>query len=309
MQLKLDQLPVIKQAKDILSKIKIPGFSGMSLYDLLERYLIGIIKGALTTRASGISFSFFMAIFPFLLFILTLIPYIPIEDFQTTFTGFIEQILPAKTYDAVKLVISDIINNQYGELLSFGFFASIFLMANGVNAIFGSFEYTYHEINTRNVFRSYAIAVGISLVMSLILIATVISVIAVQYLLFYFRDQGWIEDVKFWIDIGQDFILVISILISVSLLYYFGTKEGKKQPFFSPGSVMTTLLSIGTIYFFGIYIEKFATYNELYGSIGTLLIIMLFIWLNSIILLLGYELNASILGLKKLSYSKKEENF
>jgi len=92
----------------------------------------------------------------------------------------------------------------------------------------------------------------------------------------------------------------------VSILYYYGTREGKKQAFFSPGSIMTTLLSIGTIYLFGIYIEKFSRYNELYGSIGTLMIIMLFIWINSIILLLGFELNVSIFGLKQGNNLKKD---
>ncbi|MDA8596099.1 YihY/virulence factor BrkB family protein [Flavobacteriaceae bacterium] len=309
MKFELENLPIVRQLLIVLKKFKIPGFRGMSLYDLLETYIVGIIRGALTTRASGVSFSFFMAIFPFLLFILTLIPYIPIVDFQSNFIGFIEQVLPPKTYDAVQGVISDIINNRYGGLLSFGFFGSIFLMANGVNAIFGSFEYSYHDVNARNVFRSYVIALGISLLMSFILIITVTGIIALQYLMVYFKDHGWLDDVKIWIDLGQQLIFLLSVLITVSILYYFGTKEGKHQPFFSPGSVMTTLLSIGTIYFFGIYIDKFSRYNELYGSIGTLLIIMLFIWLNSIILLLGYELNASILGLKKRSNTRNDKIF
>ncbi|MGB0838254.1 MAG: YihY/virulence factor BrkB family protein [Flavobacteriaceae bacterium] len=303
---RLRSLPIIRQVVIVLRKLKVPGLGGMSAYDLLDRYVVGIIKGALTTRASGISYSFFMAIFPFLLFILTLIPYIPIEGFQDTFTGFIEQVLPPKTYSAVQGVIDDIINTRYGGLLSFGFFGSIFLMANGVNAIFGSFEYSYHQVKARNVIRSYVTAVLISLLMSVFLIVTISSIIALQYLLYYFQEHGWIDNLSVWIDLGSQLIFVISVLLTVSILYYYGTREGKKQAFFSPGAIMTTLLSIGTIYLFGIYIEKFSRYNELYGSIGTLMIIMLFIWINSIILLLGFELNVSIFGLKQGNNLKKD---
>ena len=115
------QLPIVKPIIDFLKAIKLPGFFGFSVYDLIEMYVIGIFKGALTSRAGSISFSFFMALFPFLLFILTLIPYIPIDGFQEGLFSFIQDVLPPQTFEAVNLVIGDIINNQYGGLLSFGF--------------------------------------------------------------------------------------------------------------------------------------------------------------------------------------------
>ena len=169
----LEKIPVINRLVAFGKKIKIPGLEGMSLYDVLEMYVIGIVKGALTTRAGGIAFSFFMAIFPFLLFILTLIPYIPIEGFQEGLLSLMQEALPPKTFEAVDFVIKDIINNQYGGLLSFGFFASIFLMTNGVNAIFGGFEYSYHVKEMRSVFKAYFISLGVSLLMSFFLIVTV----------------------------------------------------------------------------------------------------------------------------------------
>ena len=161
---KLAKIPVINILVIFGKKIKIPGLEGMSLYDVLEMYVIGIIEGALTTRAGGIAYSFFMAIFPFLLFIFTLIPYIPIDGFQIELLSIITDILPPKTYDLIGPVIEDIIKNQYAGLLSFGFIVSIFLMSNGVNAIFGGFEYSYHVKEIRNVFRAYFIAVIVSIV-------------------------------------------------------------------------------------------------------------------------------------------------
>ena len=166
----LETIPVVKSLVLLGKQIKIPGLNGMSLYDLLELYIIGIVNGALTSRAGGIAFSFFMAVFPFLLFILTLIPYIPIEGFQDGLFSFIKEVLPPQTFEAVNTVILDIINNPYGGLLSFGFLGSIFLMTNGVNAIFGGFEYSYHVTDVRNIFKAYFISLGVSLLMSLFLI-------------------------------------------------------------------------------------------------------------------------------------------
>lgn len=295
----LMKIPILNWIIKLGKTIKIPGLSGMSLYDVIEMYFIGILKGALTSRAGGISFSFFMALFPFLLFMLTLIPYIPIEGFQEDFLIMIEQLLPPKTADSVQTVINDIANNRYGGLLSFGFLASIFLMANGVSAILGGFEYSYHVTQMRSVFRQYLVSMGMAILMSIVLVFTVAVSVYFEILINDFKTHGWLADEVFWIEKGQFVFFIVLILTSVSFLYKYGTKEVKHNSFITPGAVLTTFLTLVMFKLFGIYVEKFATYNQLYGSIGTLLILMLFVWINSIILLLGFELNASINKLKK----------
>ena len=122
---KLEKIPIINILVRFGKKIKIPGLEGMSLYDVLEMYIIGIVEGALTTRAGGIAYSFFMAIFPFLLFVLTLIPYISIDGFQEGLMSLIAEVLPPKTFEASQLVIQDILVNQQAGLLSFGFLVSL----------------------------------------------------------------------------------------------------------------------------------------------------------------------------------------
>ncbi|OSY87620.1 ribonuclease BN [Tenacibaculum holothuriorum] len=297
---KLVKIPVVNWIVAFGKKIKIPGLEGMSLYDVLEMYVIGIVKGALTTRAGGIAYSFFMAIFPFLLFILTLIPYIPIDGFQEGLFSLIQEILPPKTFEAADGVLKDILNNQYGGLLSFGFLVSIFLMTNGVNAIFGGFEYSYHVKEVRSVVKAYIISLGVSLLMSLFLIVTVVLIIMYQIALSKIGEYGWFDlndlDLFYY---GRGFLFLVMIFTIVSLLFRYGTKQGKEVKFFSAGAVLTTVVSMFTFYLFGIYVVKFAQYNQLYGSIGTLLILMLFVWLNAIILLLGFELNASLYRLKR----------
>jgi len=297
---KLSKIPIVKWFVKLFQKIKIPGLEGMTLFDLLEMYITGIIKGALTARASSIAFSFFIALFPFALFMLTLIPYVPIEGFQENFMSFIFKAMPSQeASDAVSYVLKDIANNKYGELLSFGFILSIFLMTNGVNAILAGFEYTFHDIETRTVVRQYIVSLIISMVLAFLLIFTVGLIIFLEFLVNSITENGVQLDAVFWIGIIQIIILFMMIFIDISLLYYFGTREGRQLTFFSPGTIFTALLFIVNFKIFKIYIEKFAQYNQLYGSIGTVLVIMLFIWLNSIILLLGFELNTSLTTLKR----------
>lgn len=287
-------------------KVKIPGLEGMSLYHLLRLYTNGIIKGALTSRAGSIAFSFFIALFPFALFALTLIPFVPIDGFQEDFIDFIFKIMPSQdAADAVSGVLEDIANNKYGGLLSFGFLLSIFLMTNGVNAILSGFEDTHHKIENRNIFRQYLVSLGISLVLAFLLFVTVGVIVLLEFLINSLNNDGIVGDAGFWIGIIQIIILVIMILVTISILYYFGTKEGNKISFFSPGTVFTAILFVINFNIFKIYLLKFAQYNQLYGSIGTVLVIMLFIWLNSIILLLGFELNASLIQLKHKNSSKE----
>lgn len=305
---KLEKIPVVNVVVRFGKRIKIPGLQGMSLYDVIEMYIIGILEGALTTRASGIAYSFFMAIFPFMLFILTLIPYIPIEGFQESLLTLINEILPPKTYEAVDSVILDIINNKQVGLLSFGFLASIFLMTNGINAIFGGFEHSYHVTQVRNIFRSYFISMLVSVIMAIFLIITVALTGFYRLVLDAMIKKEWITDETLWFELGRGAIFLIMIFTIVSILYKYGTKEGKHTSFFSAGSIFTTFISIFTFYLFSIYVTEFAQYNKLYGSIGTLLILMLFIWLNAIILLLGFELNASIYALRLKNQESKNKD-
>ena len=295
---RLMQIPILNWFLKILKTIKLPGFEGLSLYNLFRMYIIGIVKGALTSRASSIAFSLFLALFPFALFVLTIIPTIPIEGFQEDFILLIKQGLPPKTSDAVDAVLFDIANNKQLGLMSFGFLLSMFLMTNGINALFSAFEDTYHTIKTRNIIRQYAVALSVSLLLVFSLIFIVSFLILISYGFNQMQLKGWIENASLLKNIAQSVILLITLVIGVAILYYFGTKDGKKIGFFSPGVIMTSLLILANFKLFSIYISKFSQYNELYGSIGTLIVLMLFIWLNAIILLLGYELNTSLICLK-----------
>ena len=302
---KLDKIPLINLLVRFFKQIKLPGFEGLSIYDLLELYGLGIVKGTLTTRASAIAFSFFTSIFPFLLFVVILIPVIPINGFDLEFSKFLESFLPAQTSDFfMSSIFENLEGNSHAGLLSSVFLLSMFLMANGVNAVFSGFENSYHEQRTRNIFQQYLYALGIALILAFLVLFTVAVFIYTQvYIIVPLNEAFSTEEATNtqWILFAKYMFFVVMVYIATATLYYFGTKEGRQTRFFSIGALLTTLLIILTSYLFGIYIDNFSKYNELYGSIGALLILLLYLWLNSNILLLGYELNATLRGLHKLN--------
>ncbi|THV59686.1 YihY/virulence factor BrkB family protein [Flagellimonas alvinocaridis] len=309
----LEKIPVVNWLVRLLKNIKLKAFEGLSFYDLMEMYVVGIVKGAVSTRASSIAFSVFMALFPLLIFMVTLIPFvIPYvrvgnENFDAQFLLFLESFLPSATGDYFGDIYQQIKDQKQGGLLSSAFLLSIFLVANGVNAIFGGFENSYHVELTRNFFRQYIYALMVGLLLSILLIVGAVAFVYFEFYIVEYTSEYFGKTFGTDIEKGDTigiqlakilFFMVLSYL-TTSILYYFGTAEGRKARFFSAGALMTTLLFVLTSYLFGIYVEKFARYNELYGALGGLLILMVFIWLNSNILLLGFELNATLNSLKK----------
>lgn len=280
--------------------IALPGLEGLTFHDLSVIFYTGIVKGTFSTRASAISYSFFMALFPFLLFMLNLIPFISfIEDFQLEFLIFMDSLLPAETRDFFNDIFLDIADKKRVGLLSIVFFFSIFLMANGVNSIFTSFEFSYHTKINRSIIRQYFVAVGISLILAFLFLVTVAGTIYLTYFMEDLKEAGVFSNAVRWTGLVRFLMLDILIYVGVATLYYFGTKEGRLSRFFSVGALFSTVLIVLTTFLFSLYIDNFSNYNEIYGSIGALLILMGYIWINSNILLLGFELNASLLKLRK----------
>ncbi|MEO1012993.1 MAG: YihY/virulence factor BrkB family protein [Bacteroidota bacterium] len=317
---RIKKIPVINTLAAFLKRIKLPAFEGLSLYDLTEMYILGIFQGAVSTRASAIAFSLFMALFPLLIFMVTLVPFLVSylslgnADFDAEFLSFLESFLPSATGEYFGDIYQQIKDQKRGGLLSSAFLISIFLMANGVNSIFGGFENSYHVKLTRNFIRQYAYALWVGLVLSILIIVGFVAFLYFEvYILGYLsefaaRQGGYVLDEGeiMGVQIAKFLFFVLLSYLTVATLYYFGTREGKNARFFSAGALMTTLLFVLTSYLFGVYVEKFARYNELYGALGGLLILMVYIWLNSNILLLGFELNASLNSLRK-NYKKHED--
>lgn len=252
-------------------------------------------EGGVTSRASAISFNFFLAFFPAVIFLTTLIAYIPVDGFQENSINLIERLLPPELFYSVYDTIQDIIVIKRGGLLSFGALLTLIFSTNGINSIISGVTYTYYDLNERTIVNQYIISIILTLTFFMMIIICVGIVIFGEVLL---HKISIISDTLASMSIYWGRILVIGVLIylMVSTLFYFSiyTKRTENWRFFSPGSFLSTILVLFASYLFGFYVTDIQQYNKLYGSIGTLILILLWIYLNALAVLAGYELNVSI---------------
>lgn len=298
------------QIHKISRRLIIPGFEGLPLYDVASFFVRGVQKGSLATRASAISFSFFLAIFPTIIFFFTLIPYIPIDNFQDVLMQTLKNVLPAKSYDASITTLEDIIKRPRGGLLSIGFILALYFSTNGINSLIDAFNSSYHSVDSRKRFMQRMISIVLVLILSSLILFSTVLLIGTNFFIDYIAAHGHVSGqitialLKFskWI------ILVALCLISISFIYYLAPAKKMRFRFISAGSSFATLLSILASVGFNFYANNFAKYNVLYGSIGTLLLVLVWIYFNSFILLLGFELNVSIHSAKKsVQYSMQSD--
>ncbi|MCD4772346.1 MAG: YihY/virulence factor BrkB family protein [Bacteroidales bacterium] len=288
-------------------KIILPGFDGFPLYDVVVFFFKGINQSSLISRANSLSFTFLLGIFPAILFIFTLIPYFPVENLEGIILQSIANALPEDTYNVVKDTIEGIVQQHNGGLLSLGFFLSIYFSANGMLGVIKAFNRTSHTIESRTFFKIRFISVVLVFIVTILIILASSLLIGTSIFVNYLADNNIIkgEIIYILINIGKWLITLIMGFTAISSIYYLAPANRKNFKFISAGSTLATILSLLFIFGFNFYINNFAQYNKLYGSIGTLIILMLWINLNAIVLLIGFELNASIYDAKRKRAMRK----
>ncbi|CAI8257856.1 MAG: Uncharacterised protein [Cryomorphaceae bacterium] len=285
---------------NIAKKIKPLGFAGLSIYDVTIFFWKGLIEGAITTRASSLAFNFFLAFFPSIIVFFTLIPYIPIAGLQETLMEVLSVVLPPSTNEITFNTLDDIINNPRGGLLSIGFILALYFSANGMSSLIEAFNYSYHINEYRSLLKEKALSLTLTFFLALLLIIAIGLIIFGKVAVNYLTDFKIIS--KFSADLilyGKWFVLLTMLFSGIAILFHFGPATTRKWKFFTAGSILATLGIIITSIGFNYYINHFAQYNKVYGSIGTLMIILIWMYFNSIILLTGFELNASISNAKE----------
>jgi len=291
---------MIQFTLNISKKIKPIGFAGLSIYDVTIFFWKGLIEGAITTRASSLAFNFFLAFFPSIIVFFTLIPYIPINGLQETLMEVLSVVLPPSTNEITFNTLDDIINNPRGGLLSIGFILALYFSTNGMSSLIEAFNSSYHINKYRSLLRRKVLSLTLTFFLALLLIIAIGLIIFGKVAVNYLTDFEIIS--KFSADLiqyGKWFVILTMLFSGIAILFHFGPANIKKWKFFTAGSILATLGIIITSIGFNYYINHFAQYNKVYGSIGTLMIILIWMYFNSIILLTGFELNASITNAKK----------
>jgi membrane protein len=283
---------ILEKAK----KITLPGFDEMPLYDVMVFFWRSIVNGSLTTRASAISFSFFMALFPAIIFLFTLIPYIPIDNFQVELFLLIRDVVPETAFLAIEETVQDILTQQRGDLLSFGFFMALIFATSGLSSMMTAFDASLHTFERRTWIGQYIIALLLLVILSVLITLAIGLITFGQHFINYMVANDYLRDnfTIYTLIIGKWIVILFLFFMANSFLYYLAPAKKTRWRFISAGSTLATVLIIITFIGFSYYINRFGQYNKLYGSIGTLLVIMLLMYLLSLILLIGFELNASI---------------
>jgi membrane protein len=294
---------------DKSKRIILPGFYGVPLYDAFNFFIRQLRKSGLNSRAKSISFDFAMAIPAVLICLFTVIPYMPVSrQFTKELLRITSHITPNQnSYNFVNSFLKDFLNTPRVGLLSFSFVLVIFYASNAMLSIIKTFDSAiYKQRKNTNFIRKRIKAIRLTIVVLGLLIANILLLIG-QGLLFNFSmkwlklkgsDAVWVSAVRWVLTIGLFFY-------SISFIYKYAPSVKKRWPTISPGSVLATFLMIATTSGFSLWVNHFNNYNKIYGSLGTILILMFLIYLNSLILLIGFELNLSITFLKAIS---KEEN-
>ena len=272
------------------------GLFGLSVWDVGTKFYLGLTQSSIDVRASAIAFNFFLAMFPAMIFFFTLIPYLPIENFSDNLMIFLSSLMPDYAFETIESTIEDITTRRRGTLLSFGFIASIYFATSGFSTMISTFNETVNATERRSWLTIQLTSILLILILTILVAITIILITFNQaifdYLIVEFDLIPAVAEYAFLI--MRWLITICFFYFSVSMLYYWAPTKKDRFHFFSPGATVATILGIILLLGFTFFINNFSTYNTLYGSIGTLIVLLVWIKITAFILIIGFELNAGI---------------
>lgn len=291
-------------------KLVLPGFEGLPLYDVLHFFFKQTQQIGLNERAASVSFNFLMAIPPLFIFIFTLLSYIPgskrlYEEILILLRGVIPD---ATTYTMIKNVMDDFFATGTGTL-SFGLLLALYFASNATLTIMRTFRKSmlHIEVEERNFIEVRLSAIRLTFIIVLLIIATIMIMLTQTIILNWIIEQMNIKDnvIDFIFGSGQFVVTFLLIFLAIGLVYRYAPHVQKKWKIRTPGALLATILIMSFTYFFSYWVNNIASYNKIYGSLGSILILMFLVFVNSLVLLIGFELNVSINSLKSIAEKRK----
>jgi len=288
--------------KNRLKQITLPGFEGIPVYDVVQRFKEEVKNDDLSIRASSISFYFILALFPTIIFFFSMIPYVPIKHFDAIILNGLKVVVPNGVFIILETTIRDIVSIQHGGVLSINFVLAMFVASNGVNSMMRTFDKLNHTFKERTWWEKRLASIRILFLVCLQIIVAVLLIIKGKEFLELTLRLMHIENriTIFILRIVKIILIVFSFFNIIALIYYFGPSVKKKYRYFSAGATFATIFSILMTFGFRFYTAYLNNFNRLFGSLGILIVIMMLIYLNALVLLFGFELNNSIAVNKSL---------
>lgn len=290
----------------ISKNLVLPGFSGLTLYQVIKFSWLGIKGGKITHRASAISFRVLLSLPPLLIVLLTVIPFIPIADFQENLLVYISKTMPETAYSMVEQTLNDLVTKKKQTLISISFILALFYASNAIQAVLDGFNASINIPKSSSTIMQYVQSLGLMLAFSLAMIIGVALITFSGPVLNYLQDLNIIGSdlIVLLIEFLKWIVVIVIFEVAISLLYRAG--HSGKWKAINAGASFATLGFIIVSSLFAWFVNNFATYNKLYGSVGTLLVIMLWFYFNTIVLLIGFEINAAVAKAKDLEVREIE---
>jgi len=297
----LGKQPVYRKIRNKSLTGSLPGFQKVPAYDVLNGFFTSLGSSRISMRAAAVSFNFFLAVFPSVIFLFTLTAYLPIDDFDLMLLNALKEVLPEFSYLAVENTIHDIISIQRGGLLSVGFLIAVFYATNGITSLILSFNAVAVVKETRPLWKIRLSALLLTFIVAILLISAITMMVLTNVGLNYLIEKGIINyDFNFFlISIGKWIIFYGLIYFTIAFLYYFGPSSSARPRFFSTGALLVSFLTVILLIGFSFFVGKFGRFNAIYGSVGALIALMVLINLNALLILAGHEFNAVLYHLHR----------
>ena len=304
--------PPIKKLIHFSKTKSILGLSGVPIFNVIKFLIEEAKDDSIVTRANSVTFSFFIALFPSIIFLFTLLPLIPtVADYAFDIRESVRGLLPEQSEEYIFSIVDDIVSQPRGGLLSFGLILAIFFASNGMLSLISGFEKLNHNITfkRRSWWKKRLIAVALTLVVSFLFIISsaliVLGNLIINYLDLVFKLNDWAV-----LGVGALRWLIIIMLVYniIAIIYRFAPPVHRRFDYFSVGTNIATFLIIAVSVGFSYFVANFGQYNELYGSIGALIVTLLWFNLICFVLLVGFEINASIAVNRDLLMNSNKDN-
>lgn len=304
---KLNNTAPVTSIFRIARSIVLPGFAGLSLFEVGRFFFQELQNNKLNERSAAVTYNFVMALPPTFLFFFSLIPYLPLGNVEDTIHQFINLVTPnSDLRNGLRSFVDDFLHKERRDLLSFGVLLTLYFSSNGMFGLMRSFDRSLPVLVKRSALRRRWTAIKLTLMLICVVVLSLATLIiqsnVVNDLLERIFHTIWA------VKLVSVIVVLTIVFISVSLVYKYGPSLQERFRLFTPGSVFATLaIGIVTTVFFWL-VNNFLNYNKVYGPIGSLIAFMVWMWLNTLIILLGYELNVSILLGKIARDTKKTAN-
>ena len=263
--------------------------------EILSIFIKGILNGSINTRATSISFHFFMAMLPGIVFFFTLIPHLPVSGLEDASTSILRDLLPERTSYSIIEIITGFAGKS-AKIPIFSILIATMFAMNGVNGVISAFNSSYHAIETRSWTQKRKISIVLVGILFVLLIVATCFIVFSKNLIQFLIDHNVVNKMftVFMLQLGKWIVIYLLILMAISFTYYLAPADKKNWKFISHGSIVASVLTVLASLIFTYIMNTFGKFNLLFGPAGTLMVVLLWIYFNALALLLGFEVNASI---------------